>query len=54
LVRSEEDKGVVALLDPRVVRRPWGKAILAALPPGAPITTDLEDVRSFFARTAVA
>lgn len=33
LIRSHRDFGVVALLDPRLVRRPYGRRLLAALPP---------------------
>jgi ATP-dependent DNA helicase DinG len=33
LVRSGEDRGVVALLDPRVATKRYGQALLAALPP---------------------
>ncbi len=33
LLRSYQDRGVVALLDPRLLTRPYGKEILKALPP---------------------
>ena len=33
LVRTKSDKGIVAILDSRVVRKPYGRAFLAALPP---------------------
>jgi ATP-dependent DNA helicase DinG len=48
LMRRPDDRGVVALLDPRIRARGWGKAVLSALPP-APVTGSLEDVRRFFA-----
>ena len=32
LVRTKSDKGIVAILDSRVVRKPYGRAFLAALP----------------------
>ncbi len=32
LIRSKQDKGIVAILDPRVVTKPYGRAFLAALP----------------------
>ncbi len=48
LVRTAADRGVVALLDPRLATRPYGKAFLDALPP-APRTRSLDDVASFFA-----
>ncbi len=33
LIRSQSDWGVVAILDPRLVRRGYGRRLLAALPP---------------------
>ena len=33
LIRSEEDRGVVAICDPRLAERGYGKRLLAALPP---------------------
>ena len=47
LVRSASDRGVLALLDPRVSSRRWGGHIVSCLPP-APTTTSLESVRRFF------
>jgi ATP-dependent DNA helicase DinG len=48
LVRTRRDAGIVALLDDRVHRRGYGKALLAALPP-ARRADDLEEVRRFWA-----
>jgi ATP-dependent DNA helicase DinG len=48
LMRRPDDRGVVALLDPRIHARGWGKSVLKAMPP-APVTGSLEDVRRFFA-----
>jgi ATP-dependent DNA helicase DinG len=48
LIRSSRDKGIVALLDERVHRRGYGQRLLASLPP-AQRTTELEDVRTFWA-----
>jgi len=48
LIRSSRDKGIVALLDERVHRRGYGQRLLASLPP-AQRTTNLEDVRAFWA-----
>jgi ATP-dependent DNA helicase DinG len=48
LMRSDTDRGVIALLDPRIGTRGWGKAILRSLPP-APVTSSIEDVKAFFA-----
>ncbi len=33
LIRTRRDHGVVAILDPRLSRRPYGRRLLAALPP---------------------
>jgi ATP-dependent DNA helicase DinG len=33
LIRTHDDRGVVAILDPRIVTRPYGRAFLEALPP---------------------
>jgi ATP-dependent DNA helicase DinG len=51
LLRSEDDRGVVAILDRRLLTRPYGAALLAALPPVAR-TQDVDDVRAFFAVAA--
>jgi ATP-dependent DNA helicase DinG len=48
LMRRAADRGVVALLDPRVARKGWGKAVLGSLPP-ARRTSSLEEVARFFA-----
>jgi ATP-dependent DNA helicase DinG len=48
LIRSRTDRGLVAVLDPRLTRMPYGRRFLGSLPP-APITTQLADVRRFFA-----
>jgi ATP-dependent DNA helicase DinG len=47
LLRTASDRGVVALLDRRLVTRGYGKALLASLPP-APRTQRLDDVVEFF------
>jgi ATP-dependent DNA helicase DinG len=48
LIRHRNDRGIVVILDPRIVRKPYGRTFLAALPecdvqeatasPGAPVT----------------
>ncbi len=48
LIRSASDRGVLALLDPRVSARSWGGQILSSLPP-APATVSLDRVRRFLA-----
>jgi ATP-dependent DNA helicase DinG len=47
LIRTQQDVGIVALLDERVHRRGYGKLILGALPP-ARRTNELADVREFW------
>ncbi|MCC7008691.1 MAG: ATP-dependent DNA helicase [Acidobacteria bacterium] len=49
LIRTRSDRGVLAVLDPRLTRMPYGQRFLAALPP-APITDDLDEVRRFLSR----
>jgi len=46
LVRSQTDRGVVAILDPRLATKGYGKTIVATLPP-MPRTVDLEEAESF-------
>jgi ATP-dependent DNA helicase DinG len=47
LIRGQSDRGVLAVLDPRLTRMPYGRRFLASLPP-APVTSSLADVRRFF------
>jgi ATP-dependent DNA helicase DinG len=51
LIRDQTDRGVLMLCDPRLYARPYGRAVLASLPPMKP-TRDLEEVRAFLARIA--
>jgi ATP-dependent DNA helicase DinG len=44
LMRSATDRGVIALLDPRLQTKRWGKAVMNSLP-NAPVTSDIEEVR---------
>ena len=47
LIRHRRDRGVLALFDPRIRTKGYGKRFVASLPP-APITQDLSDVSRFF------
>jgi ATP-dependent DNA helicase DinG len=47
LIRSEKDAGVVALLDKRAVRKAYGRALLAGLPPARRVRS-LDDLRTFW------
>lgn len=48
LIRTRDDAGIVALLDPRIHQKGYGSRLLAALPP-AGRTTELAEVRHFWA-----
>ncbi|QBD79028.1 hypothetical protein EPA93_24805 [Ktedonosporobacter rubrisoli] len=48
LLRTREDRGVMAILDTRLHTKGYGKLVLNALPP-AQRTTSLKDVEAFFA-----
>jgi ATP-dependent DNA helicase DinG len=47
LIRHRTDRGVLALLDPRLRTMGYGRRFLASLPP-APVTHDVETVGRFF------
>ncbi len=48
LIRAKTDRGVLALLDTRISRMPYGKIFLGSLPPYR-MTQDLSEVRDFLA-----
>src|SRR5438034_10719344 len=47
LIRGHADRGVVAILDPRLRTRGYGRAFLTSLPP-CPLVADRGDVAAFF------
>ncbi len=47
LIRSRRDRGVVACLDSRLIKKGYGKRILNSLPP-FPLTHSLDEVKTFF------
>jgi len=49
LIRHRQDRGVLAVLDPRIRSKGYGARFLEALPP-APVVTRLEDITRFFDR----
>jgi ATP-dependent DNA helicase DinG len=49
LLRHRSDRGVLAVLDPRLRTMGYGRRFLAALPP-SPVTQRLDDISAFFAR----
>jgi ATP-dependent DNA helicase DinG len=52
LIRTEADRGVIAILDSRIHTKTYGAQVMAALP-SATLTTQLADVRQFFAALEV-
>jgi ATP-dependent DNA helicase DinG len=48
LIRTQTDLGVVAVLDPRLVTKGYGKAIVEMLPP-MEFTNNLERAKEFLA-----
>ena len=50
LIRTETDRGVLMLCDPRLVDKPYGRRIWQSLPP-MKRTRELADVLAFFANT---
>jgi ATP-dependent DNA helicase DinG len=53
LIRTETDRGVLVLCDPRLVGKSYGRVFLDSLPP-LPRTRDVGDVRAFFAEAPSA
>ncbi len=51
LIRTQRDAGIVAILDRRIVRRGYGRALLNGLPPARRIRT-LDDLREAWLRLA--
>ena len=47
LIRHRQDRGVLAILDPRLRTMGYGRRFLASLPP-APVTHDIESIDKFF------
>jgi ATP-dependent DNA helicase DinG len=53
LIRSETDRGVVAICDPRLTGRGYGRKLLGSLPPMRR-TRDMGEARSFLQALATA
>jgi ATP-dependent DNA helicase DinG len=47
LIRSRSDRGVLAILDNRIMKQRYGKVFFDSLPPYA-LTASIADVESFF------
>jgi ATP-dependent DNA helicase DinG len=52
LIRHRQDRGVLAILDPRLRTMGYGRRFLASLPP-APVTHDIQAIERFFAQDPV-
>src|SRR5690606_27170126 len=48
LIRTESDRGVLVLCDPRITNKPYGRVFMQSLPRFA-LTRRIEDVQAFFA-----
>ncbi len=53
LIRGSDERGVVAILDTRLMKNSYGRYIVSSLPP-AHITHTIEDVETFFDRARTA
>ena len=53
LIRTESDRGVLVLCDPRLLGKSYGRVFLDSLPP-LPKTRDVADVVAFFAAESAA
>jgi ATP-dependent DNA helicase DinG len=51
LIRRRDDRGIVAVLDPRIVTRGYGRVFVATLPPNLPRTSAIEQVRRWWSAT---
>src|SRR5439155_12210047 len=49
LIRSRTDRGILALLDKRILTKSYGRTFLESLPP-APLTHNPEELRNFFGK----
>ena len=48
LIRTATDRGILAVLDSRLLRKPYGRRFLESLPP-ARLVHDLDEVARFMA-----
>jgi ATP-dependent DNA helicase DinG len=51
LIRSQKDAGIVAILDRRIVKKGYGKTLLASLPPARRVR-DLGELKAFWEEIA--
>lgn len=50
LIRRRDDRGIVAILDGRIVTKTYGRVFLETLPVGLPRTSAIEQVRRWWER----
>ncbi|MBA3501253.1 MAG: ATP-dependent DNA helicase, partial [Deltaproteobacteria bacterium] len=48
LIRRRDDRGIVAILDARIVTKTYGRVFLETLPTGLPRTSVIEQVRRWW------
>jgi ATP-dependent DNA helicase DinG len=53
LIRSTTDKGILAILDPRVQNKGYGRVFLNSLPP-CRVTSEIDDVARMFDKRGAA
>ena len=53
LIRRRDDRGIVAILDGRIVTRTYGRVFLETLPPNLPRTSTIEQVKRWWSAGAV-
>jgi len=49
LIRNKNDRGVVCVLDKRIVMRDYGKSFIYSLPKNLPLTFKIDAIKDFFA-----
>ncbi len=54
LIRGHGDFGIVAMLDGRLLQKPYGRDLIASLPADCPRTESLDEVATFWSRGPVA
>ncbi len=50
LIRNKNDRGVVCVLDKRIVLRDYGKSFIYSLPKNIPLTFSIDAIKDFFAK----
>jgi ATP-dependent DNA helicase DinG len=54
LIRHKTDRGVVCVLDNRIVRKQYGRAFIVSLPPGIPLVQNVNHIARFLRTTDAA